>query len=169
MNRKKLIQDATIATAAGYVGTKAMEQIAMKTYQLEPEKARQREDEARPGPPPQLAADKLSRRVLGVELADDQLQKAGMAFHYLAGVSWTPTYVLLRRFAGWNPIAAGLATGASLSLIVDEIMTPAIGASAPNRAYPPSTHIRGFVAHLAYGLTVAAVVEVTWKLLGRRR
>jgi hypothetical protein len=30
---------------------------------------------------------------------------------------------------------------------------------APNRAYPLVTHLRGFVAHLVYGLRVAGVAE----------
>lgn len=47
------------------------------------------------------------------------------------------------------------------------MMTPALGFSAPNRAYPLSTHVRGFVAHLVFGLGVAATTELGWKLLGR--
>jgi uncharacterized membrane protein YagU involved in acid resistance len=91
-----------------------------------------------------------------------------MAFHYLAGLSWTPVYLLLRRTLRWHPVAAGLATGASMSLILDDTITPAIGASAPNDAYPASTHVRAFLAHLVYGLAVAGVLETGWKLLGRR-
>jgi hypothetical protein len=75
---------------------------------------------------------------------------------------------VLRRRTGMSPLTAGLATGASMSLILDETITPAIGASAPNRDYPLSTHLRGFVAHLAFGLAVAAATEVGWKLLTRR-
>jgi hypothetical protein len=43
-----------------------------------------------------------------------------------------------------------------------------LGFSAPNRAYPMVTHVRGFVAHLAYGAAVAAVIEAGWCLRGRR-
>jgi hypothetical protein len=42
------------------------------------------------------------------------------------------------------------------------------GFSAPNRAYPPATHLRGFAAHLAFGLAVAAATESAWCLRGRR-
>ena len=38
-------------------------------------------------------------------------------------------------------------------------MTPALGFSAPNRAYPRSTHLRALLAHVAFGATVAAVTE----------
>ena len=57
-------------------------------------------------------------------------------------------------------------TGAAMSLVVDEGMTPLLGFSAPNREYPFVTHLRGFAAHLAFGLGVAATAEtIHW--LGR--
>jgi uncharacterized membrane protein YagU involved in acid resistance len=115
-----------------------------------------------------LAADNLATRVAGIDLDDDTKQKAGMAFHYLAGLTWAPVYQLLRRRTGMNPVTAGLATGASMSLILDETITPAIGASAPNRDYPLTTHLRGFAAHLAFGLAVAATTELAWKLTSGR-
>jgi hypothetical protein len=52
-----------------------------------------------------------------------------------------------------------------MSLIADEMMTPALGFSAPNRAYPLATHLRGFAGHLVFGLAVAAVTETGWRLL----
>ena len=57
----------------------------------------------------------------------------------------------------------GKLTGAAMSLIVDEGMTPLFAFSAPNRDFPLSTHPRGFVAHLALGLGVAATPEtIRW-------
>lgn len=47
-------------------------------------------------------------------------------------------------------------------------LTPAFGFSAPNRSYPLATHARGFVAHLVFGLAVAAVTEAGWGLLRQR-
>lgn len=167
MSLTQLAKDALVAVVAGYAGTKVLEQVAMKTYQWESEGDRKREDEARPGPPFVLAADTLSKRLLGVELDEKQLAKAGMAFHYLAGVSWVPVYMGLRR-AGWRPTTAGLATGVSQSAILDEVITPAVGASAPNPDYPFVTHLRGVVAHTAYGLAVAGIVEAGWRLLEER-
>ena len=90
-----------------------------------------------------------------------------MAFHYGLAFAWAPVYALLRRRSALPPVAAGLVSGAAMSLIVDEGMTPALGFSAPNRAYPLSTHLRGFVAHLAFGLGVAAITEVAWRLTRR--
>jgi len=87
------------------------------------------------------------------------VEQAGLVFHYGLGMSWGAVYTLLRRLTLLPPPVAGLVTGASLSLLIDEGLTPLLGFSAPNRAYPLVTHLRGFVAHLVYGLRVAGVAE----------
>lgn len=43
---------------AGYLGTKVMEPVSMALYQRESDQHRAREDQARPGPPFQAAAEK---------------------------------------------------------------------------------------------------------------
>ena len=165
MTLKEAALDAGIGLLAGFVGTKVMEPVSMKLYDMESEEDRQQEDAVRPGPPYKIAARKTAD-LLGRELTEEQEEQAGMAFHYGLGMSWGPVYTLLRRTTGMNPIAAGLATGAAMSLVVDEGITLALGFSAPNRAYPASTHLRGFVAHLAFGLGVAAAAELVGRLLG---
>jgi len=167
MNIRTLLSDAALSLLAGYAGTKAMEPVSMKLYELESDAAREREDAARPGPPYRLAAEKITG-LLGMDLDEDQMGKASMAMHYGLAVSWAPLYPLLRRHTGLGPVAAGLATGAAMSAIADELMTPAFGFSAPNRDYPLVTHARGFLAHLAFGLAVAATVETGWRVLRRR-
>lgn len=160
-------EDLAVSAVAGYLGTKAMEPVSMKLYERESDQNRAQEDEARPGPPFQIAAEKTVR-LLGLKLNDQQLQQAAIAFHYGLALSWAPLYALLRRRWRLRPIPAGLAMGSAMSVIADEIMTPAMGFSAPNRAYPPVTHLRGYVAHLAFGLAVAGVTEAGWFLRRRR-
>jgi hypothetical protein len=65
------------------------------------------------------------------------------------------------------PVAA-LLTGAAMSAVADEALTPLLGFSAPNRAYPAVTHIRGVAAHLVFGAAVGAVTEAVWAITGRR-
>jgi uncharacterized membrane protein YagU involved in acid resistance len=79
-------------------------------------------------------------------------------------MAWGPVYGLLRRHGGLRPLGAGLVTGATLSLIVDEGLTPAVGFSAPNRAYPAATHVRGFLAHLVWGVVAALATEAVWRV-----
>lgn len=167
MKIRQTLTDLALSVVAGYVGTKAMEPVSMKLYELEPEHVREHEDAVRPGPPYQIAAAKISA-ALGVTLDAQQLQRASMALHYGLAIQWAPLYPLLRRRTGWSPPAAGLATGAAMSLVADELMTPAFGFSAPNSAYPLATHARGFAAHLVFGLVVAATTEVGWVLLRQR-
>ena len=50
--------------------------------------------------------------------------------------------------------------------MVDEGLTPALGLSAPNRAYPVATHLRGFLAHLVWGAAAALAAEAIYRLTG---
>lgn len=164
MSIRSTVTDLALSGVAGYLGTKVMAPVSMRLYELQPARIRQREDAARPGPPYQIAAEKISA-ALGVTLADRQLQRVSMAFHYGLAIQWAALYPQLRRRTGWSPPAAGLATGVAMSIVADALMTPALGFSAPNRCYPLLTHARGLVAHLAFGLVVAATVEAGWRLL----
>jgi hypothetical protein len=159
--------DLALSAAAGYAGTKATEPVSIKLYELEPKAARDREDAVRPGPPYRVAAEKLSR-LAGLELTEKQLQRASLLLHYGLALQWAPLYPLLRRRTRLGPVTAGLATGAAMSIVADELMTPAFGFSAPNLDYPLVTHARGVLAHLVFGLAVAATVEAGWRVVGRR-
>jgi hypothetical protein len=55
-----------------------------------------------------------------------------------------------------------------MSVVADELITPAFGFSAPNLDYPLVTHARGFAAHLVFGLAVAVSFEAGWALTRRQ-
>lgn len=163
MKFKELLLDFGICLVAGVVATKATEGIQQALYRLTPENARKREEQVRPGPPPRIAAQKTAAQV-GVDLGGERLDKISMAVHYGLGLAWGPVYGFLRHFSGMQPLGAGVATGAMMSLIVDEALTPALGYSAPSRDYPTATHIRGLVAHLLFGLVVGLSAEALYRL-----
>jgi hypothetical protein len=146
----------------GHPGHGAVQRPA---FWLESEQQREQEQQARPAPPFVIAAEKMAG-VVGLRLSEQRAQKAGMALHHLLPTSWTPVYMILRRRLGTSPLKGGLASGAAMSLLVDQGVTPALGFSAPNRDYPLVTHIRAFVAHLVFGVVCAAVIEGSWRLLG---
>lgn len=166
MSIRQAASDVGIGLIGDYVGTKVMEQTSMKLYELESEQTRKKEEEVRLGDPYMIAAEKMTE-ALGIELSEDGLQKLAIyGFHYGLGMGWGPTYTFLRRWTDLNPVLVGLLSGAAMSLLVDEGTTPLMGFSAPNRDYPLTTHLRGFVAHLVFGLGVAATAEtLCW--LGR--
>jgi uncharacterized membrane protein YagU involved in acid resistance len=164
MNAKEMSLAAATSLASGYLATKVMEKASMKMYDMEPGAVKQKEDAVRPGPPYQIAAKKTAA-LFGKDLTGDKLKKAGLAFHYGLGLGWAPVYTLLKRQTGLSPVMNGLLTGATMSLIVDEGLTPALGFSAPNKKYPWQTHLRGFAAHLVYGLVIAGVYELVNKTI----
>ena len=168
METKRSLLTIGASLLSGYVATKAMEKVSMKLYEMEPEEVRNKEDEVRPGPPYKIAAKKTFS-LLDIPLNKEQLKRAGMAFHYGLGLGWAPLYSVLKSSNNLSPIVNGAITGASLSLIVDEGMTPALGFSAPNKAYPLTTHLRGFMAHLVYGTVVAGAYETIEQVIGNSK
>ena len=155
-------------TVASYVGTKAMEPVSMFLYRHEPPQATAAEDAARPGAPYRVAGEKITS-ALGLDLTDEVLDKVALGFHYGLAVSWAPLYGFLRRQVSLSAPLAALLTGLAMSVLADELMTPLLGFSAPNRAYPLVTHLRGVAAHLVFGATVGAVSEASWAITGRLR
>jgi hypothetical protein len=73
-----LMTDLALAPLAGYVGTKVMEPVSSKLYELESEQDRRREDEARPGMPYAIAARKTAD-LLGLNLTDKQHELLALA------------------------------------------------------------------------------------------
>lgn len=164
METKESLLTIGASLLSGYVATKAMEGVAMKLYKMEPDEVRNKEDEVRPGPPYNIAAKKTFS-LLNIPLNEEQLKRAGMAFHYGLGIGWAPLYTILKNNSNFSSVLSGAITGASLSLIMDEGMTPALGLSAPNKKYPLTTHLRGFLAHLVYGAVVAGVYEAVDRIV----
>ena len=131
-----------------------------------PDSVKRREKRVSPGPSSSHVAARRIAEELGRPLDDRRVGAAAKAVHYGLGMAWGPIYGLLRRHGGMRPLGAGLAAGASLALIVDEGLTPALGFSAPNRDYPAVTHIRGFLAHLVWGAAAALAAEAVYRLTG---
>lgn len=158
MEFRPLLLDLAIGLAAGYAATQVTQAIQPVLYRLTPRAVKQREESVRPGQPSRIAAKKIGKQ-MGIAMRGKWLARAASALHCGTGLAWGPVYGLLRRFSGMRPWWAGLATGAAMSLIVDETLSPALGCSAPGGEYPVATHARGLITHLLFGLTVAASAE----------
>tara|TARA_R110002073_G_scaffold139085_4_gene289007 strand:+ start:2009 stop:2530 length:522 start_codon:yes stop_codon:yes gene_type:complete len=165
MKSSNLALDIGIGLFAGFATTKVTEYAQQALWKVTPGPVRQLENQLRPGPPFRVAAEKTSK-LAGFDLDDKKLQAAGMAFHYASDIGWGPVYCLMRRSAGMETLGAGVATGLSMSIILDEVVTPAFGFSAPNKEYPTVTHLRGLLGHLVYGLTLAGTAEALYHLAG---
>lgn len=158
-----LLVDVAIGLAAGLVATRTYGLAQEALYRSTPRHIRRQEERVRPAPSSQVAAEKTAAS-LGYCLDERRRDLAGTAVHYGLGMAWGPVYGLLRRHGRMQPLGAGVLTGASLSLIVDEGLSPALGFSAPDRDYPALTHVRGALNHLVYGAAVAATAEALYRL-----
>nr|WP_015061134.1 DUF1440 domain-containing protein [Pseudomonas sp. K-62]BAM13970.1 hypothetical protein [Pseudomonas sp. K-62] len=167
MRPQNLFLDIAVGLAAGLVATKVTEFVQEATYKLMPERAKEREEAVRPGPPPETAARKTAE-ALGFGLDEKQLMPAAMVVHYGLGLAWGPVYTLLRRHSQMEPLGAGFVTGAAMSLIADEALPPALGFTAPSHDYPTLTHVRGFTNHLIYGAVAAVTAETIYYLTDTR-
>ena len=162
-----LLADVAVGLLAGFVATKATDLAQGPLRRATPEGAKRREARVSPGPSSShVAARRIAER-LGRPVEDRRLRPVAKAVHHGLGMAWGPVYCLLRRHGGLEPLGAGLVAGASLSLVVDEGLTPALGLSAPNRAYPVATHVRGFLAHLVWGAAAALAAEAIYRLRGK--
>lgn len=164
MKHDNVLLDIGIGLLAGFVATKVTEYAQQALWAATPEKTRKRERRVRPGPPFRVAAEKSSK-LAGLDLDEQETKVVGKTFHYASGIGWGPVYCLLRRSFGMKPLGAGMATGMSMSLILDEFLTPALGFSAPNEDYPAAAHVRGLLGHFVFGLSVAGTAEGLYRLV----
>lgn len=161
-HQTSLTADLAIGVVAGLVATKVTEFAQDALYKPMPAAIKKREERVSPGPSPQVAAEKTAA-TMGYKLTKKQAELGGLAVHYGLGAAWGPIYGLLRRYSKMQPLGAGFVTGAAMSLIVDEALTPALGFSAPSRKYPTVTHARGLVGHLVFGAVVALTAEAIYR------
>lgn len=168
MHSSSVGMDVAVGLAAGLAATLVTERVQIGLWKLTPVETRRLENRIRPGPPPEMAAEKLAGAI-GAHPNEKQTRLLSQTVHYGLGAAWGPLYGLLRRYSGMSRLGAGVITGMSMSVIVDEVLSPAMGFTAPSRDYPPATHVRGFVAHLVFGMVAAVAAESLYRLASSHR
>ncbi|MBX5480816.1 MAG: hypothetical protein IRZ16_03040 [Myxococcaceae bacterium] len=149
-----LLIDAAAGAIAGALGTWLMSPAQSLASKLQGASDQKREQ--------QVSLDKNATELMAIrlgrlikkDLQGDALKKAGLAVHYGYGALWGMAFALLSRGARRLPFAAGLALGASLWLLGDEIAVPALRLASGPKKYPVSSHLKALAAHLAYGAGV---------------
>ena len=162
--RGALLLDIAVGLAAGLLATEVTNLVQGPLRSLTPKRARRQERRVFPVNSSSLAAAEKLAPLLPVVPTPETKEAVGVTIHFATGMVWGPTYGLLRRYASWHPLAAEAASGTAMSLILDEALVPQLGLSAPNHAYPVSTHLRGLAAHLVFGAALALAVEISGPL-----
>lgn len=102
-------------------------------------------------------ANAVSVAVLDQELTKSEKDTAGTALHYAYGVSMAALYGTAAEFVPVVTAGAGLPYGASIWLVADEGVVPALGLSKSPEEYPLSVHAYALASHCVYGLTTELV------------
>lgn len=148
---------------AGLVGSLAQNLYFAWTRRLAPEPAldvfEPVEPEQRHEQPTQTVARRFKEHLVHAgPLANPAL--GGQVVHLAFGAAWGGAYGLL---AGTLPSAAGLrgglAFGAAVWLLSDDILLPAFELAAWPHHYPVKNHVYAIAAHAVYGAAVAGTFE----------
>jgi len=102
--------------------------------------------------------------VTGGEPSGDQEETLSNAVHWGFGTLQGGLYGAARAGSGWPDLMGGAAFGTLVWLSADELGVPILGLSEGPTAYPAAQHAHRLGAHLAYGVTVAAVTQALRRL-----
>jgi putative membrane protein len=103
------------------------------------------------------AAEMISEKILGRQLAKDKKEIAGNAVHYATGAASGAIYGAAAELAPDVTAGAGILFGTAVWLVVDESAVPLLGLSKGPTEYPLSTHVYALASHCVYGLTTEVV------------
>lgn len=159
--------DIATGIAGGLVATWVTDRAGKLLWAATPVEEREREPDEMKESSSKVAARKLVEHC-PVPATEENIERTKTTVHYGLGLTWATLYTALRRSTDMRPLTAGMATGIALSLVVDETLCPLLDITPPNDAFPASAHIRGFVTHAIWGLSVAAVAETLNLALGNQ-
>src|SRR5438067_13918637 len=86
LRTRDLVSGAGAGVMGGYVGTKVMNPVTTKLYELAPEADKAREKAVSPGSPYEIGVQKVADR-LGVKLTEEQVKATAAAAPYTVGVT----------------------------------------------------------------------------------
>jgi hypothetical protein len=151
------VRDLAIGAAIGYCASRAMDHATGWYFEHQSEASRRREEEIAPGGTLVLAGRWLAG-TLGRDVTDEEAERIGWVIHRVLGVVYGTAAAALAR-AGVSPLRAGIATGATAFVLVDEGFMSAF-VTPPPWDYLGESHLRGVIGHLAYGGAVGAMLAV---------
>ncbi len=97
---------------------------------------------------------------------DEQTKKKlGDVVHWGYGIDMGGTYGLIRGRKRRLDLLGGLAYGAALWAVGDEVAVPLLGLAEGPKAYPKSLHAETFGAHLVYGVATAAATQLLERVI----
>ena len=102
------------------------------------------------------AADSASVAVEGRPVTQKHRAAAGSAVHYGTGTALGLGYAFLAESVPAVTIGFGAAFGVATMLVLDDLLTPAMG-WGPWPGLEPGTHLYSLTSHLVFGLVLEGV------------
>jgi hypothetical protein len=172
-----VINEVVWGALAGGVAAWVMQQVTRTIYAHESEQVKAREKAARRNELPHgpvveqealsgisgggaVAVEKAAG-FLGKPLSSAERQKLAFGVQYGLSMSAGMTYALVRHHAPAIAWGHGLAFGVLFWLAADEVGNTLLGLTPPPDAFPGQTHARGLAGHLAFGLVLETILEIT--------
>lgn len=173
MNRR--LEGSLFGIAGGIVGMLAMKQAIRWLERV----TREREDAHRPQGSISLvgvqhrehegataaAARIVYTRLTGREPDEATRDRLSQVLHWGYGLLMAAGYGAVRGDRPGSDLLGGLAFGAALWALADELAVPLLGLGASPRSYSPRVHAQWLAGNLAYGAATAAASHA----LGRSR
>ena len=150
VDARRVIEGAMLGAAAGLAASWIMSEFHGAW------KAASGEGQDTEEPNTVKAADAVAETTLGEPVPDKYRQPAGTAVHYGFGAFLGALYGAAVELRPATSAGFGTAYGAAVSLVADEMAMPLLGFSPPAAEVSASTHLRGFVSHLVFGVALEA-------------
>lgn len=136
----------------GFVATQVLDLVSIYLYENLKAEDRLHEDRVRGGHQAyEVMVDKIARNS-DRRLSEPQIKYWGWKFHRLFGLFGGVQYMLLRRFFPKVSKGMGLNYGVGFFLLADQFLIYLVGATPGPAKFSWKTHLRGAVAHIAYGV-----------------
>jgi hypothetical protein len=151
------------AAVAGAAAVWVMDRFDWFAFNHENPRARRRTEAVRPeGMDPAHAFAAKAAQLAGTTLGpfSPHQHPAGLAVHYAVPMGLAILYGTLRRRIPAAGAGKGALYGASIFVLLDEVINRLLGLAARPHRYPWQRHARELAAHIIYGMTVDAVLRL---------
>ena len=166
--RRELGKAVLAGLAGGLIGSIAMNQFqnawskASKAFKNNSaQQSREQSEQQSGGQQSEDATMKAAGKIAelgGRQLSHEEKAKLGPVVHYSFGTVQGGMYAAVTELAGTKGgVIPGLAFGAALFGLADELAVPALGFSGKPTESPLSSHLYALASHLVYGISTDAV------------
>jgi putative membrane protein len=102
-------------------------------------------------------AEDLAQAVIDRPLSHDERRAGGLAIHYAFSVGCGAIYGALASAFPTVGKSRGLAAGATIWVLADEVAMPALGYTKPPQNYPFHKHVQSLINHLVFGFVTDSI------------